>query len=100
MRMKTASFIVCDKCGNDSWYIVGPNPHGKTPLCQVQICAKCGFALILRYELVSATRMQISDLEALLAEIGETTGELPIDGPQGGGRLYDATIEDIGIHKR
>jgi len=98
--MKTVGFTVCDKCGNDSWYIVGPNPHGKIPLCQVQICTKCGFALILRYELVSARLMQIFDLEDLLAEIVETTGEVPVDGPQGGGRLYDATIEDTGIHKK
>ena len=78
----------------------GPNPYGKIPLCQVQICTKCGFALILRYELVSARLMQIFDLEDLLAEIVETTGEVPVDGPQGGGRLYDATIEDTAIHKR
>jgi len=94
------SFIVCDKCGNDSWYIVGPNPHGEIPLCQVQICAKCGFALILRYELVSATRMQIFNLEDLLAEMVETAGEVSVDGLSDRGRLYDATIEDIGIHKR
>jgi len=98
--MKIASFIVCDKCGNDSWYIVGPNPHVKIPLCQVQICTKCGFALILRYELVSATCMQIFNLEDLLAEMVETTGEEPIDQPHDRGGLYDATIEDIGIHKK
>jgi len=98
--MKIASFIVCDKCGNDSWYIVGPNPHGKIPLCQVQICTKCGFALVLRYELVSAACMQISNLENLLEEMVETTGEVPVDEPRDRGRLYGTTIEDIGIHKK
>ncbi len=71
LRVNTAGFVVCDECGNDSWYIVGPNPHGKMPLCQVQICTKCGFAVRITYKLVSAARIQISNLGDLLAKIGD-----------------------------
>jgi len=47
-------YLVCDNCGNDSWYIVVPSPYGKADASQVQICTKCGFAVEIAYKPIKA----------------------------------------------
>ena len=53
-EVEEIDYLVCDNCGNDSWYIVIPNPHGKAVAYQVQICTKCGFAVEIAYRPIKA----------------------------------------------
>ena len=46
--------LVCDNCGNESWYIVVPKPNGRAVAFQVQICTKCGFAVQIAYRPIGA----------------------------------------------
>lgn len=71
-EVEEIDYLVCDNCGNESWYIVVPKPNEKAvAFFQVQICTKCGFAVRIDYKLISVTRSQISSLEDLLSNMEE-----------------------------
>ena len=48
--MRLAVYMVCDKCGNDTWYIIVSNPYKHGQACHIQVCSKCGFAVEVIYE--------------------------------------------------
>jgi len=43
-------YMVCDKCGNNKWYLIVPNPYKHGQAYQIQVCSKCGFAVEVIYE--------------------------------------------------
>ncbi len=53
--------IICDKCGNDTWYVIGPKPYEDAPTYQIQVCTKCGFATKITYKLVDVKLLEADD---------------------------------------
>lgn len=53
-EVEEIDYLVCDNCGNESWYIVVSNPNGRAVAFQVQICTKCGFAVQIAYRPIGA----------------------------------------------
>ena len=47
---RLAFYMVCEKCGNDKWYLIVPNPYKHGQTYQIQVCSKCGFAVEVIYE--------------------------------------------------
>ena len=47
---RPAFYMVCEKCGNDKWYLIVPNPYKHGQAYQIQVCSKCGFAVEVIYE--------------------------------------------------
>jgi len=45
--------MVCDKCGNDTWYIIVSNLHKHKATYYIQVCSKCGFAVEVIHEVKS-----------------------------------------------
>lgn len=72
-----AVYMVCDKCGNDTWYIVGSKPYEDMPAYQIQLCSKCGFAVKVTYEI---KEVKFLEPEELLKELkSNLTLDWPID---------------------
>ena len=58
--------MVCDKCENAIWYIVGSAEE--IPPYLIQVCSKCGFAVKVTYELKD---IKFLEQEELLKELKE-----------------------------
>jgi len=58
--------MVCDRCENDIWYIVGSTEE--IPPYLIQVCSKCGFTVKVAYELKD---IKFLEQKGLLKELKE-----------------------------